>query len=97
VGPDGDRPGTGHNGTAGASLIGVDFSAVAVEQATAPADLFGLADRARFVVGDLTATGLPDATADAAVCVDAMHFPAEPCAAAAEAARILRRGVRWSC
>jgi ubiquinone/menaquinone biosynthesis C-methylase UbiE len=75
---------------AGAWLIGVDFSSVAVEQATARADLFGLSDRARFVVGDLTETGLPDATADAAVCVDAMHFPAEPAAAAAEAARILR-------
>jgi ubiquinone/menaquinone biosynthesis C-methylase UbiE len=79
---------------AGASLVGVDFSSVAVEQATARADLFGLADRARFVVGDLTATGLPDATVDAAVCVDAMHFPAEPAAAAAEAARILRPGSR---
>ena len=79
---------------AGASLIGVDFSAVAVEQATARAGLFGLSDRARFVVGDLTETGLPDATADAAVCVDAMHFPAEPAAAAAEAARILRPGGR---
>jgi ubiquinone/menaquinone biosynthesis C-methylase UbiE len=79
---------------AGASLIGVDFSAVAVEQATARAGLFGLSDRARFVVGDLTATGLPDATADAAVCVDAMHFPAEPAAAVAEAARILRPGGR---
>jgi ubiquinone/menaquinone biosynthesis C-methylase UbiE len=79
---------------AGASLTGVDFSSVAVEQATARADLFGLGDRARFVVGDLTATGLPDATADAAVCVDAMHFPAEPAAAAAEVARILRPGGR---
>jgi ubiquinone/menaquinone biosynthesis C-methylase UbiE len=79
---------------AGAALIGVDFSPVAVEQATRRADLFGLADRARYVVGDLTGTGLPDATADAAICIDAMHFPAEPVAAAAEAARILRPGGR---
>jgi ubiquinone/menaquinone biosynthesis C-methylase UbiE len=78
----------------GASLIGVDFSPVAVDQAGARADLFGLRDRARFVVGDLTATGLPDAIADAAVCVDSMHFPTEPTVAAAEAARILRPGGR---
>lgn len=75
-------------------MIGVDFSSVAVAQATARAGLFGLGDRARFVVGDLTGTGLPDATADAAVCVDALHFPADPVAAAAEATRILRPGGR---
>ena len=79
---------------AGASLIGVDFSLVAVEQAAARTDLFGLRDRARFIVGDLTGTGLPDATADAAVCIDAMHFPAEPAVAAAEAWRILQPGGR---
>jgi SAM-dependent methyltransferase len=79
---------------ADASLVGVDFSPVAVEHATARAELFGLSETARFVVGDLTATGLPDATADAAVCIDAMHFPADPAAAAAEAARILRPGGR---
>jgi SAM-dependent methyltransferase len=43
----------------GASLIGVDFSAVAVQQANERAALFGLADTARFVMGDLAATGLP--------------------------------------
>jgi SAM-dependent methyltransferase len=53
----------------GVSLIGVDFSAVAVEQAMDRAALFGLADTARFVVGDLAATGLPDATADAVVSI----------------------------
>ena len=38
------------------SLVGVDFSPVAVGQATHRAALFGLADRARFVIGDLTHT-----------------------------------------
>jgi len=58
----------------GASLIGVDFSAVAIEVARSrvPADT-----DARFVVGTLTATGLADASVDAAVSVDAMQF-AEP-------------------
>ena len=79
---------------ADSALIGVDFSPVAVEQATTRAGLFGLKETARFVVGDLTGTGLPDAMADAAVCIDAMHFPADPAVAAAEAARILRPGGR---
>jgi SAM-dependent methyltransferase len=71
----------------GAALIGVDSSAVAVQQATDRAALFGLADRARFVVGDLAATGLADGAADAAVSIDALHFAADPTAAVREEAR----------
>jgi ubiquinone/menaquinone biosynthesis C-methylase UbiE len=78
----------------GALLVGVDFSAVAVRHAADRAALFGLADRARFVVGDLAATGLPDATADAVVSIDALHFAADPTAAAREALRLLRPGGR---
>jgi SAM-dependent methyltransferase len=78
----------------GAILIGVDFSAVAVQQATERAALFGLAERARFVVGDLAATGLADGAADAVVSVDALHFAADPTAAAREALRLLRPGGR---
>lgn len=74
------------------SLVGVDFSPVGVGQATDRAALFGLADRARFVVGDLIHTGLPQASADAAVSIDAFHFAADPVAAAAEVRRILRPG-----
>ena len=36
------------------SLVGVDFSPVAAEQAAHRAALFGLTGRTRFVVGDLT-------------------------------------------
>jgi len=78
----------------GARLIGVDFSGVAVQQATDRAGLFGLADRARFLVGDLAATGLGDAAADAVVSIDALHFAADPTAAAREAWRLLRPGGR---
>jgi len=78
---------------AGALLVGVDFSPVAVDQAAHRAALFGLADRARFMIGDLIRTGLPQASVDAAVSVDAFHF-ADPAAAAAEARRILRPGRR---
>lgn len=76
------------------SLVGVDFSPVAVEQATRRAALSGLAGQARFVVGDLSHTGLADASVDAAVSIDAFHFAADPAAAAAEARRILRPGRR---
>jgi len=71
------------------SLVGVDFSPVGVDQATHRTALFGLAGQARFVVGDLAHTGLPQASADAAVSIDAFHFAADPAAAAAEARRIL--------
>jgi ubiquinone/menaquinone biosynthesis C-methylase UbiE len=77
-----------------ARLIGVDFSAVAVQQATERAGLFGLADRARFVIGDLAATGLADGAADAVVSIDSLHFAADPAAAAREAWRLLRPGGR---
>ena len=79
---------------ADADLVGVDFSPVGVSQAAERAALFGLADRARFVVGDLTGTGLPEASADAVVCIDAFHFASDPAAAAAEARRVLRPGRR---
>jgi len=76
------------------SLTGVDFSPVAVDQATLRAALFGLAGRTRFVVGDLSHTRLPEASADAAVSIDALHFAADPAAAAAEVRRVLRPGRR---
>jgi len=76
------------------SLVGVDFSPVGVDRAAHRAALFGLAGRARFVVGDLTRTGLPRASADAVVCIDAFHFASDPAAAAGEVRRILRPGRR---
>jgi SAM-dependent methyltransferase len=74
--------------------VGVDFSPVAIDQATRRAALFGATATARFIVGDLTSTSLPDAHADAAVSIDAFHFAADLAAAAAEARRILRPGGR---
>jgi ubiquinone/menaquinone biosynthesis C-methylase UbiE len=79
---------------AGASLMGVDFSAVAVGQASRRAGSFGLENGARFVVGDLAATGLADGVADAVVSVDALHFAADVPAAGREVLRILRPGRR---
>jgi 2-polyprenyl-3-methyl-5-hydroxy-6-metoxy-1,4-benzoquinol methylase len=77
------------------SLVGVDFSPVAVGQAAHRAALFGLADRARFAIGDLTRTGLPDASADAAVCIDAFHFGV-PAAAPTRHAGFFGPAGRWS-
>jgi SAM-dependent methyltransferase len=72
-----------------ANLIGVDFSAVAIERARRRAG-----SSAEFRVGDLTATGLPDGVAAAVLCVDAMQF-ADPFAEGiAECRRILARGGR---
>ncbi|MET0478734.1 MAG: class I SAM-dependent methyltransferase, partial [Actinomycetota bacterium] len=78
----------------GTIVIGVDFSAVAVQQATDRAALFGLANQARFLVGDFAGTGLVDGAADAVVSIDALHFAADPTAAAREARRLLRPGGR---
>jgi SAM-dependent methyltransferase len=75
---------------AGVSLVGVDFSPVAVGQATHRA---ALCRPGAVRHGDLTHTGLADASADAAVCIDAFHFGV-PAAGAGEARRILRPGRR---
>lgn len=58
----------------GASLIGVDFSATAIEAAASLAQARKLTERARFIVADATATGLPDASVSAVMSVDALMF-----------------------
>jgi SAM-dependent methyltransferase len=78
----------------GARLVGVDFSAEAVRQATDRRSLFGLEDRATFGVGMLTATGLADGTADALVCIDAFLFADDINAATGEVQRLVRPGGR---
>jgi ubiquinone/menaquinone biosynthesis C-methylase UbiE len=78
----------------GARLIGVDFSAEAINQASARRELFGLTDTAAFQVGSLEDSGLPDRVADAVVCVDAFQFAADGAAAATEVRRLLRPGGR---
>jgi cyclopropane fatty-acyl-phospholipid synthase-like methyltransferase len=78
----------------GARLVGVDFSAEAVAQAMARRSLFGLVDRASFVVGTLDTTGLSAGSADAVVCVDAVQFSTDGVATVQEVRRILRSGGR---
>ena len=78
---------------AGAVLIGVDFSAQAVTEAREQAGRMGVSD-ATFRTGDLTATGLPDASVEAVLCTDAIQFPDEPDIAYAEIRRVLKPGGR---
>lgn len=78
----------------GAALVGVDLSSVGVTRAEARAAELGLGDRAHFQVGDITATGLPDASFDGAMSVDVLWAVPDKLAALKEAARILKTGGR---
>jgi SAM-dependent methyltransferase len=75
-----------------ARLTGVDFSAEAVRQAREHARRLGAA--AEFRIGDLAATGLQAGSADAVLCVDAIHFAPQPDAAYHEIRRITASGGR---
>jgi SAM-dependent methyltransferase len=76
----------------GARLVGVDFSAEAVRQASEHARR--LARVADFRVGDLAATGLGAGSVDAVLCVDAIQFADDREAAYRELARVLAPGGR---
>jgi SAM-dependent methyltransferase len=78
----------------GTRLVGVDFSAVALEQATALGTRRLPAGRAEFRLGTLVATGLPTGAADGLMCVDAVQFADPPLAALAEFRRLLAPGGR---
>jgi SAM-dependent methyltransferase len=75
------------------ALIGVDFSAQALTEARERAGRMGVSN-ASFRIGELTATGLPDASVDAVLCTDAIQFPDEPASAYDEIRRILKPGGR---
>lgn len=82
--------------TAGAHLIGVDFSSVGVTQARNRAAEMGLANHASFVVADAAATGLPTSYADAGMSIDALQFMPDKTAVLAEVRRILRPNARFA-
>jgi SAM-dependent methyltransferase len=75
-----------------ARLVGVDFSAEAVRQASEQARRLGRT--ADFRTGDLAATGLDDGSVNAVLCVDAIQFAQRPSAAYAELRRVLAPGGR---
>ena len=78
---------------AGTSLIGVDFSVQALAEAREQAARLGMRN-ASFRSGELTATGLPDASVEAVLCTDAIQFPDEPAVAYDEIRRVLMPGGR---
>jgi len=73
--------GCGHGGPGlwaaqqtGAALIGIDLSPAGIELARQRAAQLGLDRQARFLVGDVVATGLPDASCDAVISLDVLPF-----------------------
>jgi len=76
----------------GAHLWGVDFSIEAVRQAREYAQHLGRPGR--FQVGDLTATGLADASVNAVMCIDAVQFAEPSDAVYGEVRRVLIPGGR---
>jgi SAM-dependent methyltransferase len=79
----------------GASLVGVDFSEVAVAQAQQRARQLGLSEQARFLVGNAAATGLPNSSLDAVMSVDSFWLFPDKAGVASEVGRILRPGGRF--
>jgi SAM-dependent methyltransferase len=63
-------PGLWVAGETKATIVGIDLSPASVARARERAAELGLTDHARFEVGDLTATGLPEASVDGAISVE---------------------------
>jgi SAM-dependent methyltransferase len=89
------KPGLWLSRATGAGLVGIDWSPVAVRIATDLSAEFVPASRARFLIGDLAASGLENDVADAVVCFDAIFFAEDRIAALSEICRILRPGGRF--
>jgi SAM-dependent methyltransferase len=79
----------------GAALVGTDFSAVAIDQAKARAAAWGMADRATFLVDDLSASRLESGGFDGAMSVDVLWVVPDKSAALLEVARVLRPAARF--
>jgi SAM-dependent methyltransferase len=77
-----------------AHLVGLDFSPKGIALATRTAGRFALPTPAQFRVATFDATGLPDASADGVVSVDALPFAPDRDAALRELRRVLRPGAR---
>lgn len=79
----------------GCTVTGVDLTPEFCEVARALSEWTGLSDRTQFLVGDATATALPNGAVDAALTAHvAMNIPDKP-ALYAEAFRVLRPGGRF--
>jgi ubiquinone/menaquinone biosynthesis C-methylase UbiE len=79
-----------------ARLIGCDLSPVAIERASERVAALGMTGRASFARGSFSASGLPSASADAVMTVDALQYAPDKRDALVEVARILRPGRRFA-
>ena len=86
-------PGQWIAATTGTSLVGIDFSAVALEQARERARLLG--NHCWYLSGSFDATGLDSASFDGALSIDVIWAIPDKRAGFAEAARILKTGARF--
>jgi ubiquinone/menaquinone biosynthesis C-methylase UbiE len=77
------------------NLVGVDWSPAGVREAADRSERFVAPDRARFQVGDMTATGLDAESVDGAICADAVFFAQDRIAVFVEIERVLRPGGRF--
>jgi ubiquinone/menaquinone biosynthesis C-methylase UbiE len=80
----------------GVSVTGIDLSSSGVANASRRAAELGLGGHVQFREGDLTATGLPPASCDGAICLDVLPFVPDKVAAIREVARILHPGARFA-
>lgn len=77
------------------NLVGVDWSPAGVREGADRSTGFVPPGRARFQLGDLTATGLDAESIEGAVCADGVFFAEDRIAVFAEVARVLRPGGRF--
>ncbi|MEU3862755.1 class I SAM-dependent methyltransferase [Streptomyces sp. NPDC028722] len=76
-------------------VTGIDVSATAVQLATGRVPEFWVpAERARFAVGSLARTGLPDRYANGLICVDGLGFEHDRRKSLEEIRRVLKPGAR---
>lgn len=74
---------------AGAYLVGIDYSGVAIADASQRQQLFAGIAGARFVTADVACTGLPGGCANAVVSIDVLQLVDDAAAMLREAARLL--------
>ena len=80
----------------GASVIGVDYSKVAIQFAESAAKNRGLQDRTTFIHSDASATNIASASLDGAISIDSLQLMPDPLAVIVEVARILKPGAAFA-
>ncbi len=76
----------------GGSVVGVDYSKVAIQSAILSAKNQGYQDRTLFVQGDASNTNIASASLDGAISIDSLQVMPDPFSVIVEVARILKTG-----